>query len=65
MWGIPETAWPLQKEPQRNTWPTTHALPVRKAGVHAVDYVLAYAEARKMEASFPREKKHRYTVPEI
>lgn len=46
-------------------WPTTHVLPAGKAGVHTVDFVLAYTEARKIVASFPREQKYRYIVPEI
>lgn len=41
--------------------PATHG----KAGAHTVDFVLAYVEARKMEASFPREQKYIYVVPEI
>lgn len=46
-------------------WPSTHALPAGKAGAHAVNFLLAYVEARKTEAFLPREQKYRYLVSEI
>lgn len=65
MWEIPETALTLTERTIEEQWPNTRALPAGKAGVHTVDFVLAYIEAGQMEASFPREQKYIYVVPEI
>lgn len=58
MWGILETALTLTERTTEEQWPTMRALPAGKAGVHAVHFMLAYVEARKTEASFPREQKY-------
>lgn len=65
MWGVPETALTLTERTTEEQWPTTRVLPAGKAGIHAMDFVLAYTEAKKKEASFPTEQKYDYIVPEI